>query len=586
MGLTLRDLTGRKSLGRASVVVALAMVLVVGALWPAGTVAANLPMTAGTVLTVNTAAGAVTITDTRGVTAAYRIAPGAELIMYDRPAKLADLLPGLAVWFHATGGEIKLLTVPPAWQAPGADVGHVPVASEPHKAAGRLQYVDGAVIAIITGDGDVQVYRRTAWTEAYRGGGPVAVAALDPGDFVTVTVGGHDQREALRIEAQAAPYPEAELYRGRLHSVWLPRHELVLADVERLRHGRWEPVADWQRLALAAGAELYLQGEASDLSVLGQRGIGQTAYVAVAADGSDRALKATVMPRASALFMDAPAGVSYGRSEIVFRDEHGSVATGDSSILIRNGRLVDFFGLSPDGAFTVVLGPAPGTGLPGQLTPGYAPSQFAAVAIQETFLPHSLTLHWGQLETAGSGQVTIRYPRHFVPYQFELVSNHWSAAVHVPYGLAVRGRDLRQGGPGRTFDRFELDRQAGLPSWDALRLTGQWVLAASIDGELVALDVLPGVPGGGAYPDLMGAYVTAGTIAVDDTNDELLLEAPVTWNALARRWEPDKLDWPLQVPDTALWLGPDGPVAPGQVAPGTLVTVLRNDFDIHLVLVR
>lgn len=561
--------------------VAVLAAVLLAALWPGAGLAQTASLTAGTVLTVNAAAGTVTITDARGVTGQYRVAPGAELIVYDRPARLADLLPGLAVWFRARQGDIVLLTAPataqPAATAP-------PPTSEPQRVSGRLQYIDGTTVAVIVADGEVQTYRRTNRTEAYRAGTPVSAAALDPGDVVTLTLSGPGQTDVVRIEAQPAPYPAVELYRGRLQSVWPGRQELVLARAERLVHGRWQSAADWLRLPVAQGADIYVYGDPADLTAASQRGIGQVAYAAVAADGSQAALKVSVLPPASALFMAAPAGVSYGRSEIVFPAEYGTVATGESSILIRNGRLVDFYGLSAEGSYTIALGPAPGTGMPDQLAPGFTPAQFAAAAVQETFLPHGLALHWGLLETAGSGQVTIRYPRQFVPYQFELISNHWREAVTISYGLAVRGRDWRAGQDGRSFDRFELDRQAGLVNWDSRRLTGQWVLAASRNGELIALDVLPGLPGGGQYPDLMEAIVTAGTVDVGD--GELTLTAPVTWNALAGRWEADKLDWPLHVPATALWLGPDGPVDPGSVAPGTPVTVLRSDFSVHIVLIR
>lgn len=567
--------------GRLRLAAVAVLALLVVSAWPTASAAAELPLTAGTVLTVNTAAEAVTITDSRGVTAVYRVAPGGELIVYDRPARLADLLPGLSVWFYARQGEIVLLTAPASWQAPATAP---PAAVVPQQVAGRLQYVDASTVAIIVAGGDVAVYRRTNRTEAYRGGAPVSVAALDPGDIVTLTLSGPGETDVLRVDAQAAPYPAVELYRGRVQSVWHPRHELVLTGAERLAHGRWQRADEWLRLPVATDADVYVNGDPADLAAAGRQGIGQMAYVAVAADGSGAAVKVSVLPPASALFTASPAGVSYGRSEIVFPAEYGTVATGPGSILIRNGRLVDFYGLSAEGSFTVALGPAPGTGLPDQLTPGYAPAQYVAAAVQETYMPYGLALHWGQLESAGAGQAKLRYPRHFVPYQFETVANHWNASVTLNYGLAVQGRDLR-GGMERAFDRFELDRQAGLPNWAPNRLTGQWVLAASRYGELIAVDVLPGVPGGGVYPDLMTALVTAGTVAAFD-GSELVLESPMTWNALAGRWEADNLDWPLQVPETALWLGQDGRVAPGSVAPGTPVTVIRSDFGVHLVLIR
>lgn len=562
--------------------VALVAMLLLSA-WPgAAATAAQVPLTPGTVLTVNQAVGEVTITDNRGVTAAYRVAPAAELIVYDRHARLADLLPGLAVWFYARDGEIVKLTAPETWQpAPTAP----PAARAPERVAGRLQYIDGTSIAVIVTNGDIEVYRRTIRTETYRAGGPVSAAMLDIGDVVVLTLTGPGSDEVARIEAQPASYPAVELYRGRLQSVWQGRNELVLTGAERLAHGRWQPEHEWMRLPVAAGAGIYVNGDPVDLAAAGRQGIGQMAYVAVAADGSGAALKVNVLPPASALFMASPAGVSYGRSEIVFPDEYGTVATGESSILIRNGRLVDFYGLSAEGGFTIALGPAPGTGLPDQLPPPYASRQYAAAAVQDTFLPYAIDLHWGQLQTAGSGQVTIRYPRRFVPYHFELISSHPLSAVTLDYGLAVHGRDLRNEEAIRLFDRFELDRQAGLANWDSQRLTGNWVLAASRYGELIALDVLPGMPGAGQYPDLMGAIVTAGTVAAV-TEQALTLADPVTWNALTKRWAPDKLEWSLAVPETALWLDANGPVNPRDIAPGTPVTVFRSDFSVHLVLVR
>lgn len=556
---------------------------------PLAEAATELPLTAGTVVTVNTAVGAVTIADSRGVTAAYRLAAGAELIVYDRPARLADLLPGLAVWFHARQGEIVLLTAPAAWQSPAAAP---PATTAPERVAGRLQYVDGSKVAIIVAGGEAAVYDRTAQTTAYRAGEPVPAAALAPGDPVTLTLSGPGQTEVLRIDAQPAPYPAVQLYRGRLESVWHGRGEFVLQRVERLAHGRWQAVAPWLRLPLATGAEIFLNGDPADLAAVGRQGIDQLVYVAVATDGSGAALKVSVVPPASALFMSTPAGVQYGTGEIVFPDEYGTVATGPGTILIRNGRLVDFYGLSPEGSFTVALGPASGTGLPDLLAPPYAPERYAAAAVQDTYLPYGIALHWGQLYDVATGQLTLRYARRFAPYQFETVQNYWSANVALNYGLAVQGRDLRNGA-NEPFDRFELDRQVGLLTYAPNQMRGEWVLAATRNGELIALDVLPGLPGGGQYPDLMTALVTAGTLRAAGSaaagvagSGELLLENPVTWNALTGRWEPDPLNWPLAVPETALWLGPNGRVAPGGLAPGTPVTVLRGASDVYIVLIR
>ncbi|MBB6215594.1 hypothetical protein HNQ80_001683 [Anaerosolibacter carboniphilus] len=275
--------------------------------------------------------------------------PKAALTIDSVPVTLKDFKPGMEVYGDLKGKRLNTLesfsTDNPGYIPPGGKV-----------RTGIVRTIDRDQITIQTAIGTKETYFSSPATIALKKGANISLSSLYEGDRVKLYFDEMDANFISRMEIEGDSILVKDLYRGKLTISNQLDNQIVLENVERIRNGKWEDVQATMSIPYTTDLPLYSGGQKISYQNL-KYYKGKTVYMAVKDFfGKNRAEKMIIKGQYESDFSDKIEDVNWYTQALELGNNR-NLNFHEGTIIVKNGRLVDIYGINAKAdAFVVADG--------------------------------------------------------------------------------------------------------------------------------------------------------------------------------------------------------------------------------------
>ncbi|MFZ5968842.1 MAG: hypothetical protein ACOYVK_16935 [Bacillota bacterium] len=262
---------------------------------------------------------------------------------------LSDVKIGMEVYGEIEGKRLTLLesysTENPGYIPPGGKV-----------RTGIVKKIDRDQIIIKNLFGKEEIYFTSPITIALKKGVNIPLSTLYEGDRVKLYFDEIDSDYISRMHIEGDSILIKDLYRGKLAVADSLEDVIVLENVEAFKNTKWQSVKDSIRIPYSTDLPLYIGGQKLTYKNL-KYFKGKTIYMAVKDFfGKDKIEKMIIKNQYEAAYTDRIKDVNW-YTQAIELGNNKNLAFHDGTIIIKNGRLVDIYGINDQSdAFVVADG--------------------------------------------------------------------------------------------------------------------------------------------------------------------------------------------------------------------------------------
>lgn len=282
------------------------------------------------------------IEDHEGKLIRYDVMLQAEVSIDGMSACLEDFQAGQEIDFETTNGIISKLT-----GYSNAEPGYIP--PEGRLKRGKIQSIDTEERTITLEDtaGEVFVFSYGYFTEITKNGSSADLNELTPGSLVSLYFDSPSTDEITRILIEGTGEKIKSLYKGRIDRVALASDLIVLGDIQSYFYGSWIDEGYQKDIKMFPNSKIYYKGRIIGLTELARNHKNDYLYIAVSEGyGVERGIKAVVKTGNEMADNGEIEDAEWFKGELKVGSQ--KVNINESSIVIRNGSLVDYTDLAED----------------------------------------------------------------------------------------------------------------------------------------------------------------------------------------------------------------------------------------------
>ncbi|MCX7841850.1 MAG: hypothetical protein N2489_02085 [Clostridia bacterium] len=281
----------------------------------------------------------VQIEDYDGIVHTLDVNTNTAYLIDQREVKLSVFKPGLEVYGRLTGRTLSSLE-----GYSTSNMGYIQPGSRIR--TGTVKKIDRDQIIVSLPTGDQETYFSSSATIVTKKGVNASLNALYEGDGVRLYFDEANSFMISRMEIQGDSILIKDLYKGRLGVVDQYDNAVTITGVEIFKNAKWQPLQSSLRISCSDEAAIYIAGRKVPLGNLKQYA-GKTFYMAVKNFfGKSRVEKMVLANQYESVYIDKISEINWftGAFELAGRK---NIAFNESSIIVRNGRLVDQYALNP-----------------------------------------------------------------------------------------------------------------------------------------------------------------------------------------------------------------------------------------------
>lgn len=211
---------------------------------------------------------------------------------------------------------------------------------------GVIKKIDRDQLVLKLPNGDEETYFTSEATLATRNNAEVPLDTMYVGDHVKLYFNEIDTQAISRIQINGESSKVKDIYKGRIKFVNKYDDALILDNVEAFRNGKWEVVKPTMIIPYTEETPTYMSGLKLSYNNLPYYK-GKTVYLAIKEYfGNNRIEKMVVQGQSEAIYSDKIKDINW-YSEAFELANNKNVSFNESTIVVKNGRLVDRYSINP-----------------------------------------------------------------------------------------------------------------------------------------------------------------------------------------------------------------------------------------------
>lgn len=506
----------------------------------------------------------VTIEEYDGTFHSLNILSDAILTIDGIPVTYSDFIPGMEVYGTIQGRSIKTLeaysTENPGYIPPGKKV-----------VKGTVKSLDFNSITIKLPSGEEETYTYTPATIITRDKNPIAIDKLYEGDSVRLFFDEYNTNTISRISVEGDSILISGLYKGTLSFKDSYDNRVALENVKRLSSFQWSNYSDLILLNSNEDLPIYIGGQKINPANL-KYYRGREVYLAVKkVFGQETIEKMTLKSTRERNYTEKISDVNYYSDSFTLNNKQ-NLTLSDSTIIVKNNRLVDKYSVNPESSAFIVAD----TGL-GNLA--------NLIYIYDEDLNNSNIgqsyLYYGRLDEVIDYMVLLkdyyvldrnewdRYRR-----STELTYDDDTYIFDITNKKLITVQEFQAGNYAVDEDSDYADDR-DLEDWYGyLYTSGDNILVMGLVEE---------------KDDLLSQRVTAGTVKSTSTDpyvgQVIYLTDSRDWSSRNSSFMPKAQDLRLMIED-ALIIKDDKLISKDDLKPGDRLYIVRDDFKCKFILVK
>ncbi len=506
----------------------------------------------------------VTIEEYDGTFHSLNILSDAILTIDGIPVTYSDFIPGMEVYGTIQGRSIKTLeaysTENPGYIPPGKKV-----------VKGTVKSLDFNSITIKLPSGEEETYTYTPATIITRDKNPIAIDKLYEGDSVRLFFDEYNTNTISRISVEGDSILISGLYKGTLSFKDSYDNRVALENVKRLSSFQWSNYSDLILLNSNEDFPIYIGGQKINPANL-KYYRGREVYLAVKkVFGQETIEKMTLKSTRERNYTEKISDVNYYSDSFTLNNKQ-NLTLNDSTIIVKNNRLVDKYSVNPESSAFIVAD----TGL-GNLA--------NLIYIYDEDLNNSNIgqsyLYYGRLDEVIDYMVLLkdyyvldrnewdRYRR-----STELTYDDDTYIFDITNKKLITVQEFQAGNYAVDEDSDYADDR-DLEDWYGyLYTSGDNILVMGLVEE---------------KDDLLSQRVTAGTVKSTSTDpyvgQVIYLTDSRDWSSRNSSFMPKAQDLRLMIED-ALIIKDDKLISKDELKPGDRLYIVRDDFKCKFILVK
>lgn len=480
------------------------------------------------------------------------------------PVRLADLRAGMEIYAVLQGKHIISVegyaSANPGYITPGSKVRTGVITSiDPEQLEIKLPTSEKAVFAFYPG------------TVVTRGGKASGLDSLCEGDRVKLYFDSADANLISRIQIEGSSVEITGLYKGTIRLVDTTGDMISLDNVKILQNGAWIKASLPVQVAYEK-SNIYIAGHPVNASNL-KYYRGKTVYaVSRNAFGQERLDKMVVLNQYETSYQEKINSINW-YTDALEMSNNKNLSFNEGTIIIKSGRLVDKYALNQEDD---ILAMADGR--------GGALSADVVCILNENLNNSSLGEHYlyaGRLDEIVEDRAELRdyyglEQNNWVSLSGskELYYNNDSGIINLETGKKLTAQELMQG-------NYAVDETSDYVKTNNL---ADWFAYMYTDGDhIVAMGLQQKVD------SLLSQRITSGTIEKLEEDEQLgwtlSLRDARDWSEHRSRWMLKNNSLRMSL-DQAVIFKNGTLVQPGTLTAGDRVYLLRDDFNVKLLLVK
>lgn len=495
----------------------------------------------------------------------WNITPNAALLIDDTPAELKDFKAGMEI--YAEYGR-NVLTRIESWST--ENPGYIPAGGKVR--SGIIKNIDRDQLVLQLTTGKEEIYFTSPATIALKNGANVPLSTLYAGDMVRLYFDEKESTVISRMSIQGDSVKIKGLYKGQLDVQNLLGNTLVLKDVEVFQNEAWQELKNIIRIDYSRDLPVFYGGQPLPHNNM-KYFQGKTAYLAVKDFFSgDLTAKMVIKSQYETTFSDKIEEVNWYAQAFELKNKR-NIDFGESTIFIKNQRLVDGYSVTPGSDAFVV---ADGRG---------AKALASVVYIYNEDINNSnigqYYLYAGKLDKVVDNQVTLKD-------FFVLNRNDWESfdddkELYYDNDTYIFDMEqMKQITPEEFFaEHYAVDEDSSYARRQGLK---SWYSYAYTDGDRIVAIALKK-----SMDSLLRQRITIGT--VDRVEEDSLVGRTVVlrdardWSSRNEKWMAKTLPVRMRV-EKALLIKDDRLISWDELRPGNNIYSVRDDFEGKFLLVK
>ena len=280
----------------------------------------------------------VQIEEYDGATHQISIDPKAALTIDGLLVYVKDFKPGMEVY-----GELKNRRLTTLESYSTEIPGYIPPGSKLR--VGIVRKIDRDQITVQLSTGEKETYFTSVATVALKRGKNVPLSVIYEGDRVKLYFDEVNTTFISKMEIEGDSIAIKDIYRGKLTLSSYIEDQIVLENVEKMRNGKWEIVQASMKIPYNPELPLYVGGQKVPHRSL-KSYQGRTVYLAVKDFfGKDKAEKMIIKGQYESTFSDKIKDINWYTQGMELGNTK-NISFHDGTIIVKNGRLVDMYGIN------------------------------------------------------------------------------------------------------------------------------------------------------------------------------------------------------------------------------------------------
>ncbi|WP_202707563.1 S-layer homology domain-containing protein [Sporosalibacterium faouarense] len=289
----------------------------------------------------------ITIMDYDDNTYLYKINPAAKMSINGLPVGLKDMIYGLEVTLDIRNGNIESIrgeldTGTPGYIEPGGRI-----------YIGKVLETDLNNDSIIIMDEDTRLeFEISPSTSIIKENEYLSLRSIREGDMVRLEFDSYNGNSPSKVYIASPDRQMENFIKARLNRYNPSRDELLLTDIAYFNYSQWSDRVGDMKMSLGGNAEIYIDGRKvseNDLS----NNIGKEIYIVTNNRfGEEEASKIVFKNGYEKQFYNKLQRITYGDNKL--RVDYNNMAFDESTIIEKNGRLIDPYNLRLDEELFVI----------------------------------------------------------------------------------------------------------------------------------------------------------------------------------------------------------------------------------------
>ncbi|MFD2615534.1 hypothetical protein [Paenibacillus gansuensis] len=394
------------------------------------------------------------------------------------------------------------------------------------------------------------------------------LTSLYPGDRVKLFMDKAKSNQLALLEIQNSSIEMKELYRGQLQSYDTMFYTITLKNVEILTDNVWKPFKSLLKLPVDVNQPAYYGPNKTAWNDMNQFTNKQVYLATVVKAGNEQAARVLIQQSFERSYAEQVSQANFN-TDLFELVGSGSFTVHPGSILIRNGRLVDQYGLTDSGFAYVSAADA---------NQGYAPlANIINIYNEGLEQPQRVRdqIYWGTLDTLVDGRLFIK---DFATQEMHQWQYQYGASKELFYDLDTSIYDLTANKtvPSEEFDRQNYAVDDASSTWSGRK---DWYGYMYVrDDRVVAINVKQ-------TPDNFLNHKTTTAKVVSRNGTLLSLKEVKEWSLTKRNWQVMTSSFNSLDVSKAIIMKDGRKIAASEIQPNSNIYVIRDGGTAIFVLI-